>query len=99
MQNDELSRKLDNVIAILRIAYAEELTAARTSVYSDPVARAVLEATQRDFVAAGVLKSQIAGSTKQSAKTVQRRIQELVDMGALETRPTGSAAYRATGLL
>lgn len=99
MAEDETIRRLDTMIAILRLAYSREIENARTEIRADDVNRAVLDATAGDFVAAGDLKKKIAKATKQSEKTVQRRIADLLDLGLLEKRATGAAAYRSTGLI
>jgi hypothetical protein len=97
---DEILRRLDTMISILRLAHADEIEHAKTKLLSDPVNAAILRATAGSkFVPSGELKAKVRKATKQSEKTVQRRVLELVDTGALETRPTGLAAYRATGLL
>jgi hypothetical protein len=99
-RDEEILRRLDTLISILRLAHADEIEHARTRILSDPVNAAVLKATSGGkFVASGDLKAKVVKSTKQSEKTVQRRVLDLVEIGALELRPTGHAAYRSTGLL
>lgn len=98
MNDEAIVRRLDTLIS-LQLAYSNEISNARFTVRSDPVNEAVLAATEDSFIAAGDLKKKIAASTHQSEKTVQRRIQQLVSLGALERRPTGAAAYKATGLI
>jgi hypothetical protein len=96
----EILRRLDTVIAILRLAHADAIEHATTKLTSDPVNAAILKAASgTKFVAAGDLKTRVAKTAKQSEKTVQRRIQDLVDIGAVEVRPEGRPAYRATGLV
>jgi Fic family protein len=99
MADDETIRRLDTMIAILRLAYSRQIEETRTKIRADDVSGALLDATENDFVGAGELKKTIADATKQSEKTVQRRIADLLALGALEKRPTGAAAYRSTGLI
>ena len=99
MADYEITQRLDAIISILKLAHGDALARVRALALSDEVSAAILEATVDDFVASGDLKRDIVNTTKQSGKTVQRRIAELVAMGALEKRPTGRAAYRSTGIL
>jgi hypothetical protein len=63
------------------------------------VSKSILDATAEPVVI-GDLKKSVAKATKQSEKTVQRRVGDLVAMGALVKSGGGSTAtYRATGLL
>lgn len=98
MADHEITQRLDAIISILKLAHSEALAQVRASTLVDEVSAAILEATA-DFVASGDLKRDIASTTKQSEKTVQRRIADLAAMGVLEKRPTGRSAYRSTGIL
>ena len=99
MADENVIRRLDTIISILRLAHQREIDDARTRLLSDSVNSAVLEAAATGFVSSGDLKKNVAKATRQSEKTVQRRILELVAIGALEKRPTGHAAYRSTGII
>jgi Lon protease-like protein len=99
LADDKVIRRLDALIAILRLAHSREIVEARTRIRADEVNNAVLEAAATDFVGAGELKKTIAKATKQSEKTVQRRVADLLAIGALEKRTSGPAAYRSTGLI
>jgi hypothetical protein len=92
-----ISNQLDTIIALLKLTNREALEQARAEL--DDVSNAILDATVEP-VAIGVLKERVAKATEQSEKTVQRRIGDLVAMGALAKSGGGSAAtYRTTGLL
>jgi hypothetical protein len=100
MTDADIVKRLDTVISILQLAYSSEIATAREKVRADPVNLGVLNATESDFVGAGELKKQVSKNTSQSEKTVQRRIHELLTLGALEKRGSGpTVAYRATGLI
>lgn len=99
MADEEIIRRLDAILALLKLAYNEPLDQARRQILEDGVNAAILEMTVDDFVASGQLKRDIAAATRQSEKTVQRRIADLVAVGALEQRTDGRAAYRSTGLI
>jgi hypothetical protein len=99
MPDHEVVQRLDTIISILKLAHSEALAQVRKSTLGDEVSASILDSTAEGFVAAGDLKRDVAKSTKQSEKTVQRRIADLVAMGVLEKRPDGRAAYRSTGIL
>jgi ATP-dependent Zn protease len=94
---DKISTQLDTIISLLKLTNRDALSAAREKL--DDVSKALIEATAEPVVV-GKLKKDVAITTVQSEKTVQRRIAELVVMGALAKDGGGSSAtYRSTGLL
>ena len=99
MADPEVTKRLDSIISILQLAYDDEIQRARARIRSDRASKDILDATANDYVAAGDLKRKVAKSSDDSERTVSRRIGELVALGALEVRPTGTAAYKATGLI
>jgi hypothetical protein len=99
MADPEITKRLDSIISILQLAYDDEIQRARSRIRTDDASRDILDAAANDYVAAGELKRKVAKSSGDSERTVSRRIGELVALGALEKRPSGQAAYRATGLI
>lgn len=101
MGNSEITDRLDTIIALLKLVHREPLAVARKElVEDDGVSAAVLEATAGGPVSAGSLKTNVAKATGQSEKTVQRRIADLVAMGALAKEGAGpNVTYRSTGLI
>jgi Fic family protein len=94
-----LESKLDLLISLLRIAHREPIEAARDHVLSDKVNGAVLQVARRGWIEAGELKKVTASKTKTSKPTIERRIAELVELGALERAGAGGhVRYRATSL-
>ncbi|HZO30593.1 MAG TPA: hypothetical protein VFH48_31870 [Chloroflexota bacterium] len=97
---DELVARLDTIIAILQLALKDKLDTARQELLADSVAAAILEQTSADWVESGVLQSQVAAATKQSDRTVRRRIASLLSQHALVQSGTGPRVrYRSTGLI
>src|SRR5580765_359006 len=97
MGSSDTSKQLDTIIALLKLTNRDKLDAARAKL--DDVEKALIEATAEPVVV-GKLKKDVATATKQSDKTVQRRISELTEMGVLAKSGNGSTAtYRSTGLL
>ncbi len=96
--NEALERKLDLLIALIRIGIRDQLERERRAVMADDVSVAILRGAQ-DWIGAGELKSVVIQATKQSEATVKRRISELVSSGALLRRgATRSITYRTAGL-
>jgi predicted HTH transcriptional regulator len=100
MAEDIIKNQLDTIISLLKLAHRDALDAARRDLNGDGVSAAVLERTATEAVGAGTLKKEIAKATGQSEKTVQRRIAELLGMGAVVREGSGpNTAYKATGLI
>jgi hypothetical protein len=95
--NDELASRLDTIISLLKLANRDALAAVREGL--DDVSKALIDVTAEPVVV-GTLKKDVAKATNQSEKTVQRRIGDLVAMGALIKHGGGTiATYRSTRLL
>src|SRR5690349_7276838 len=99
MADDEMIKRLDTLIAILRLAHSDKLDAAREVILADKTNKALLGATA-DWQAAGQLQKAVKEKTGESESTIKRRLSTLVDQGVLERRGSGpQVAYRATGLI
>jgi Fic family protein len=99
MTDEDFARRLDTIIAILRLAHREEIETARTTIRADKVRAALLDGAI-DWTAAGKLTSAVKAKTGQSPATINRRITELLDLGLLEKQGGGPATqYRSTGLI
>jgi hypothetical protein len=99
-QDAELRSRLDRIIGLLELAFAQAIGDARRQVRGDPLNAAILEACGADWVPSGPLQATVSKAVGVSARTVQRRIADLVSRRALETRGATSATeYRATGLI
>lgn len=92
--------KLDLLIGLMRVAYREPLRAERDRILSDPVSKAILFATEGDWVDAGELKRIAAAKCKVSKPTAERRIAELLADGTLLRVGSGPRVrYRSSGLI
>jgi Fic family protein len=99
MTNEDIVRRLDTMIAILRLAHREEIEAARATIRADKARVALLDGAT-DWLAAGKLTSAVKAQTGQSPATINRRISELLELGLLEKQGGGPAThYRSTGLI
>lgn len=99
MADEELLRRLDTLIALLRLTNSEKLAEVRNEITKDPTNSAILALTA-DWCPAGSLQKRIMEKSKDSARTIARRIASLVDLGILERRGgAATTAYRSTGLI
>ena len=97
--SDDIDRKLDLIIALMRIGFGDQLQRRSRVVAEDPTNAQILRHCD-DWIAAGALKTAVMKATKQSEPTIKRRIAELVSLGALARRGAGaSISYCTTGLL
>ena len=74
MYSEKISGQLDTIIALLKMTNQDTLVAVREGL--DDVSKALLTATAEPVVV-GKLKKDVAKTTSQSEKTVQRRIGDL----------------------
>jgi transcription initiation factor TFIIIB Brf1 subunit/transcription initiation factor TFIIB len=95
----ELIRRLDTVIALLRIGFRTELTRVRDELMSDSVGRGIIEATE-DWIGARELTKKVAEVTGRAERTIRDRIGELVALGVVQSEgATWTRRYRSTGLI
>lgn len=99
MSEADVVRRLDRLTGVLELAYREDLQKAREGIRTDKTNAEILDRTV-EATPAGTLSKAVQKQTGQSPKTVQRRIADLVEIGALERIGSGSnVTYRATGLV
>lgn len=98
--DQELGEKLDTIIGLISLAFAEPIQRARTALLSDPVKAAVLEALGPAPMDAGALQAAVSAVTRQSERTVGRRLSELVAQGVVLRLGAGpKVRYRLSGLM
>lgn len=97
--NDEIAARLDKIAALLQLAHRDAIESARTSIRSDKVNAAILDATTK-LTPAGKVVTEVKRKTGQSPATISRRIATLIEQGAVEKHGGGPATqYRSTGLI
>lgn len=97
--DDEITARLDKIAALLQLAHRDAIESARTSIRSDKVNAAILDATAKLSPSRKVL-ADVKKKTGQSPATIGRRIAALVELGAVEKQGAGPATqYRASGLI
>jgi DNA-binding HxlR family transcriptional regulator len=98
--DQELADKLDTIIGLLNLAFAEPVQRARADVLLDPVNAAVIEALGQNSTDAGALQAAVKATTGQSERTIVRRVSELVAQGMVVRSGTGAKVqYRLSGLM
>lgn len=98
--NEDLVERLDLMVATLKLAHASEIEKVRQRVRGDKASAAILDETENDWVKSGDLQKKVTAASGTPERTVRRRLQELVSLGALRQRGAGPVvAYRSTGLL
>lgn len=100
MTTEALVERLDVMVATLKLAFARQISEERARLRADEATAAILDATAEAPVKSGDLQAIVTASTGVTSRTVQRRLQELVGLGALRQIGSGRAtAYRSTGLI
>ncbi len=100
MAEEAVVERLDLMIATLKLAHAREIGNERNRIREDAASAAILDATAEEAVKSGELQKSVVASAGVNARTVRRRLQELVSMGALRQIGSGPmTAYRSTGLI
>lgn len=95
----EISVKLTQLLSLLKLANKDVIRKAKEEANRDIVSAKVLEFAD-GTLSANPFKQKIANETKVSEKTVDRRISDLVDMGALILIRRGKEIfYQSSGLL
>jgi Fic family protein len=96
---DEILVRLDKLVAIQQLVHRDALESARSSIRSDKVNAAILDATVK-LTPAGTVVSEVKSKTGQSSATINRRIGTLMELGLVERQGGGPATqYRSTGLV
>lgn len=99
MADQDILRRLDRLIGILELAHREDIESSREAIRSNKTYAAVLALTTTE-APAGKLTKAVQQKTGESLKTVQRRIADLIEIGALErTGVGGNTKYQATGMV
>jgi hypothetical protein len=98
--DEEVLDRLDRIIALLEVGFAQQIDRARSELRSDPVVAAVLELIADRWISSGELKRTVGQSVKVSEKTVQRSLAMLAGRGAIRGRGAGAGlSYRSAGIL
>ena len=97
---DDVVERLDLMVATLKLAYASEIEKVRERLRTDAASAAILDESSEAWVKSGDLQKKVVASSGVNARTVRRRLQELLALGAIRQQGSGAlVAYRSTGLI
>lgn len=88
----EVINRLDQTIALLKLANQDAIKQAWERINKDDVSKGLLEFSD-GTLESGELQKRVAEAVKKSTRTVQSRIGELVRLGALRPVRKGAKIY------
>jgi predicted transcriptional regulator len=97
--NENTSRRLTQIAAILQIAYSDAIDSVRTELMEDKANTAIFKAAS-SWATVAELETAVVTSKAASRATLYRRLSDLVDRGLLERRDSGGKTeYRNSGVI
>lgn len=94
----EISRKLSQLIVLTKLSNSKVIEDTKQEIRKDKVSKTILDLAD-DSLGSSQLKQKVIDLTKVSNATVERRISELVEKGALiSTRKGREIFYENSGL-
>lgn len=98
--DEAILERLDLLVAAFKLAYAPQISEVREQIRQDSVAASILDKASEDWVPAGDLQEETAQACGVTTRTVRKKLQDLVALGALRQEGSArSSKYRSTGLL
>jgi len=88
----EISRKLSQLLVLTKLSNSKVIAETKEEIKRDLVAQAIL-ALANGLLSSLQLKEKVTEQTKVSEKTVQRRIVDLVEKGAITPIRKGTEVY------
>jgi len=96
----DVVERLDQLIAIMKLANAKTLNEYKENISKDEVSQAILELLESGPLDYSTLYEKAAEKSGKSERTVQRRITELSDNKILsKKREGGNVLYQNSGIL
>lgn len=98
--SDEITDRLDRLIALFSIAFSEQIEKTLEDIRSDNVASLIMETVGDEWVSSGEVKRSVSQMASVSEKTVQRSIASLCSKGVIQANGHGSSRkYRSGGIV
>lgn len=88
----EISRKLSQLIVLTRLSNSKIIAETKEELKKDPVSQALFSSVD-GALSSSQLTEKVAKQTNKSERTVQRRIAELIERGALTPVRKGNEIY------
>ena len=100
MSDQDVLDRLDDIIALLNLAFAEPIGKAREAILKDKTNAAILEALAVGPLASSDLMEKVKLASGQAERTIQMRLLSLAAQHAIEKLGTTgkTVSYRAAGL-
>jgi Fic family protein len=89
---EDISRKLSQLITLTRLANSRIINETRDGIRKDSIAQQILNLADGSLSTSNLIQK-IAGQSNISDRTVQRRIAELLEKGALNVVRKGHEVY------
>jgi hypothetical protein len=97
--DDEVIERLDKLILLFQLAFADSIDATRRSIRMDPVKAAILDSTSTGWTPSATTRAAIK-KLGTSESTFKNKVSELLAAGLLERRgATTSVEYRSRGVI
>ena len=98
--NKDVVERLDKLIAIMKLAYKDQLDTQKEIISKDKVSKTILELLNEDSMDYSTLVEKTAIKAITSHRTVKRRIADLSDSKILsKRRESGKTVYFNSGIL
>lgn len=98
--NKDVVERLDQLIAIMKLAYKDQLDVEKEIISKDKVSKTILELLNEDSMDYSTLVEKTAIKADTSQRTVKRRIADLSDSKILsKRRESGKTVYFNSGIL
>jgi hypothetical protein len=95
-----LADRLDLMVAILQLAFHQEIEEASSAIRADRLNHAILEATADDFVSSGDLQRRLSQDLGLTERTIRARLAQLEARRLVRRQGEGrSTTYRSAGLV
>ena len=88
----EISQKLSQLIILTKLSNSNLIKSVKEEIRKDPVAQAAIDLAD-GFLSSSQIKEKVATQVKVSEKTVERRLNELVEKGVLIAARKGKEIY------
>lgn len=95
---EEISHKLSQLLVLTKLSSSKAIAETKEQIRNDPVYRAILDLADGS-ISASPIKEKVMEQAKTSKATVERRISELIEKGALiAIRKGNEIFYENSGL-
>jgi predicted transcriptional regulator len=99
MADDDVTQRLDTIIALIKLAHRDNIAKSRAEIRADKIDAAILDLAT-EWTPSAKLQAAVAKKTGKSARAIRDHLPELAAQGLIEQRGGGrTTEYRSTGLI